>query len=187
MSGINIINSYSSNIFDEIAKKGAVSALTPSQQNLYIGLSGFTGAAFAGMTVSALSRRMIFIGGHVVMGFLLFLVALFIDLGDPNLTLMCICLFIVVFQCTNGGGFFLYVSEIASDTALGLSLMVLMSTLSLQSLTSLKIISSFGIDTFFYFFAAFQVVTIATLSIYMKETKGLSAQEKRDQFKLKEQ
>jgi len=95
-------------------------------------------------------------------------------------------MFVVVFQSTQGSAFWVYVAEIASDTALGITLLVLMGVLTIQSLFSLQIInSSLGIDGFFYVLAGFQLFTCVVLSIWMKETKGLSQEEKQNLYRIK--
>lgn len=77
MSGIGIINIYTIAIFEAIHKKGAVSRFTPIEDGYYMGFSGFLGAFLSYYTVSLLSRRAIFIGGHFIMAILLFATAYF--------------------------------------------------------------------------------------------------------------
>jgi maltodextrin utilization protein YvdJ len=97
MSGINIIVSYTTNIFNEIKLKGAVSSLTLQQQSQFIGLSGFTGALLAAISVGLLSRRVVFILGHALIGTFLILVGIFINVGSPNGALVSMCLCMISF------------------------------------------------------------------------------------------
>ena len=79
MTGIGIINIFSTAIFENVHKAAVNHKLTLSQENYYIGLSGFSGAVLSLWSIRLLSRRAIFIGGHFVMMILLFLVAYYID------------------------------------------------------------------------------------------------------------
>lgn len=80
MSGINIVNGYSKQIFDILKNNGVESSLSPTVQNYFIGISGFTGAFIANFTVLYLSRRAIFIGGHFVMLIFLAGVGIFVQI-----------------------------------------------------------------------------------------------------------
>lgn len=98
MSGVNIINSYSTNIFDDIKNNGGGDgSFTTPQKNLFVGCSGFTGAFLSNFTVAFLSRRMILIGGHFLMGIFLLLVAISIDNKKPDLVIYFMSAFIVTF------------------------------------------------------------------------------------------
>ena len=79
MSGIGIINIFSTTIFENIHKGQVVRGMSLKQENYYIGLSGVIGAVLSLWTIKYLSRRAIFIGGHLIMAVFLFMVAHFID------------------------------------------------------------------------------------------------------------
>ena len=100
MTGIGIINLFSTSIFEAVHKGSLARTLSLKQENYYIGLSGLVGAVLSLWTIKYLSRRAIFIGGHLVMGILLFMVAHFIDTKQPELVLINICLFIITYQAT---------------------------------------------------------------------------------------
>lgn len=131
MSGINIINGFSKQIFQEIAAKGAVSSLSPTQQNYFVGVGGFLATLCSIPAVKLTSRRGNLIGFHLLMGFALGLVALFIDLAKPNAALASMCAFIFFFQCSNGTLLWIYCAEICTDAALGLCVFVLMGMLTI--------------------------------------------------------
>jgi len=78
MSGINIINGFSKQIFEEIEKKGAKSSLSPTEQNYFIGVTGFVGTVIAIGAVAALKRKTNLIFFHFLMGISLALVAVFV-------------------------------------------------------------------------------------------------------------
>lgn len=58
------------------------------------------------------------------------------------------------------------------DSALGICLMLLFGFQAIQTLGDLFIIKDIGIDTTFYVFGGFQIVTVLILFFKMKETKG---------------
>ena len=62
-------------------------------------------------------------------------------------TLISLCLFMVIFSCTSGTAFFVYVSEISQAAGTGLAVFTLMAMMILQSLFSDDLIElpKFGI------------------------------------------
>lgn len=98
MAGANIFNGYSSYIFKEIEKKsGAVGTFNPTEGGYFIGTSGFIGGILGIFTVPFFSRRAILIGGHFLMGMFLGMVAFFINDGKPDMVLICISMFNIIF------------------------------------------------------------------------------------------
>jgi len=77
MSGINIVNVYAPTIFTEIRNKNhTTGGLSPEQCTYFVGAAGFVGAVLSNFTVAYFSRRALFLGGHVLMGIFLLLVAI---------------------------------------------------------------------------------------------------------------
>ena len=184
MSGINILTGFSKQIFEAIAERGAVSNLSPTEQNYFVGVSSFVGASLSVVSVAAFTRRTCFIGGHIIMGVMLAGVSFFIDQAEPNYALACMCLFIIALQMSNGTLIWIYCSEICTDAALGLCVFILMGMLVLQSLTSLSIMnSSIGVDGLFYGLGAFQAVAALSMFFTLKETKGISFEQKINLYK----
>lgn len=79
IAGNGIINIFSTQIFDGIAKMGTYSVLTTKQEVYLVGFSGFVGAVLSFWTVTMLSRRTIFAGGHFIMGGCLILSGYFVQ------------------------------------------------------------------------------------------------------------
>ena len=122
---------------------------------IFVGLSGFLGAFNSNFTVFFGSRRAVFIGGHFMMLLFLLMTAIGIHIKSGNLSLLCICLFIISFQSSNGAAFWCYTTEVGQDAAMGLCLFTLMGFLFLQALFANAFKEWIGIEGFFYFFAVF--------------------------------
>ena len=145
------------------------------------------GACLSYFSITLLSRRALFIGGHFIMCVLMFLTGFYVDMKKHDLALVCILLFIIVFQCTQGTAIFIYISEIvSSDSVMGLCLFTMMFGLTVQSMAITFLMNSkLGVNGMFYMLGALQVVAFVVLSIFMKETKGLSAIEKKELYSSK--
>jgi hypothetical protein len=79
---------------------GGHSIFTTTQQTYYIGAAAFTGAMLSYYSVKIFSRRALFIGGHFLMAAMYFIGGYFIKVKQADLVLVCIVLFILVFQTT---------------------------------------------------------------------------------------
>ena len=83
----------------------------------------------------------------------------------------------------------MYIAEVGNDLALGISSMVLMLLLTIQSFAVPSIIGSkksdieHNVPYLFYFLAIFQLITCTILALWMKETKGLSLEQKSNLYK----
>lgn len=187
MSGIGVVNIYCITIFDALQRKGAISRLTAIEDSYYIGLSGFVGAVLSYYTVSLLSRRAVFIGGHLCMAVLLFATAYFVQIRQAELVLLTMSSFVVVFQATQGTIIWVYISEVvSSEAAMGLALFTLMMCLTIQSMTGPLIISSkLGIDGMFFCLGCIHVAAFLLFSMFLQETQGLTSAQKKKVYATK--
>ena len=112
------------------------------------------------------------------------LVSYFIEKAMPVEILICMCLFIITFQMTQGTVLFTYCSEIGEDGALGLALFSLMVILTFQSISVLQIMNSpiIGVTGLFDGLAIFQVFACLILVGFLKETKGKSPEDKKSLY-----
>jgi hypothetical protein len=109
------------------------------------------------------------------MGIFLLLTAIFIGKEMQIPCLVSMCMFVISYQSTTGTMFWIYATEVASSAALGLSLGMMMGTLTVLTFVAPSIIESCGIGNTFYSLAGFQLLVCVTLWIKMKETRGLSS------------
>jgi len=147
-----VICIYSTAIFEMMTNKGAVSKYYVKQENNFIGYAAVVGAIMSYFTVSYFSRRALFIGGHLLMGILMFLTGYFVQIKQHDPALICILLFILIFQCTQGSALFVYIAEVCdSDSVMGLCLFILMFGLTLQSMfTTCLLNSKLGVTGMFF-------------------------------------
>lgn len=65
MSGINIINIFSSSIFTILNKKGMTLSMTVPTNNYFLGAAAFFGSVLSNISVRFFKRRTILIGGQI--------------------------------------------------------------------------------------------------------------------------
>jgi len=121
-----------SNINDGHIKEPIDWKVTPNEGCAYLGISSFLGAVLSIYVIkNTQDRKNIFTLGH----FLLFLTLLtsgsFYAYRQGYICLIFMCISVCIFQATNGGSFWLYISMEATDKAMGLSLFTLMGLLLL--------------------------------------------------------
>jgi len=118
---------YSTSIFETMTGHGAYSRYIVKQENNFIGYSAVLGSVISYFTVAMFTRRALFVGGHFIMCILMFMCGFYIDQKRHDSALLCICLFILIFQCTQGSAMFIYVAEVvSSDSVMGMCLFTLM-------------------------------------------------------------
>lgn len=121
LSGQGIICTFSTAIFERVQSLGARSRFDIKMENNMIGYAAVVGAILSYYSISLFSRKSLFVGGHFLMGVLLILSGFYIDTMKHDLLLLCICVYVIVFQLTTGSAFFIYVSEVvASDAVMGM-------------------------------------------------------------------
>lgn len=104
---------------------------TPKTGTYFVGLAGLIGALFAPLTFLSLSRRANFIGAHIVFLICLAVIYAAIILNQPILLLVCIVILLIVFELMHFAVFWVYTAEICIDSAIGITLFVLMGSLIL--------------------------------------------------------
>jgi hypothetical protein len=172
IAGNGIVNIFSTLIFDGITRMGGVSVLTTKQENYLVGFSGLIGAVLSFWSVTYFSRRTIFVGGHFIMGVLLFLVGYFIESRQQDLVIFILCIFLTIYQATQGTAFWVYISEICnSDAVMGICLFTLMFMLTVQAMTATFVMkTNLGIHGMFYVLASVNMVGFFLFGALMKET-----------------
>lgn len=185
LSGVSIVTVYAIIIFEKLLNggqfKGKAARLTSKQDSYFVGFASLTGAILSYYSIAIFSRRAIFIGGHFFMGVLLVMSGYYIHINQPELVLLTFCSFVVIYQASQGSCMFIYVAEIVvNEVAMGLSLFSLMLTMTIQSMFSTCLINSkMGLDVLFYILGLLQLVPFLYFALCLKETQGLSTQQKK--------
>lgn len=73
----------------------------------------------------------------------------------PNMSLICLILFEINFNASNGTVFWLYVAEITVDKGLGIAILFRMLTLYILSFIALPMMRSIGAEAYFYLWGIF--------------------------------
>lgn len=149
--------------------------MSPKIGTMLIGIVTFVSAFLALFPVRRFNRRPLFVGGHGLLGLLLSFVALFAYYGIGNGVLISMLLMLSVFQSSVGPLTWIYVTEIASDSALGFAMLAYKGALLLVSSTTEFLMDSpltpAGV---FMMFATFTTIGCIFHFSFMKETKHLT-------------
>jgi len=156
--------------------------------NYFVGGAGFLGAFLANFSVGTLSRRHVLLVGHffIMVGHILMYTFIRLEIGT-NTMLASMLTIVLSFQMSNGGMFFMYAAEVVVDAGIGLCLMVLLGLLVLQTLTVELFfdIDAIGIKGVFIGFGGFQLLLLLFIFIFVRETKGLNTEQKKNLYKPK--
>ena len=138
LSGMNAIAIYSkvilSNIHANEIHKPVDWNVTPNEGCAYLGVSSFLGAVISIYAIQkAKTRKNIFTIGHFLIFLTLLISGSFYAYGHGYVSLIFMSISVCIFQATNGGSFWLFISMEATDKAMGLSLFTLMGLLLLQA------------------------------------------------------
>lgn len=96
---------------------------------------------------------------------------------------MILCL--ISFQLSIGTTLFIYVAEVLMDQAIGLCLQVLIGVLIVQTFVIEPLFNTegFGVPGTFLSLGIIQIVIIAYIYFFVKETKGLNTGQKKSLYK----
>lgn len=112
---------YSTAIFEDVTIMGSKSRFDVKTENNFLGYAAVIGAILSYYSVSFFKRKTLFVGGHFIMGALLLMSGYYIHTLKHDLCLLCILIYIMIFQMTTGSLLFIYVSEVvSSDSVMGL-------------------------------------------------------------------
>lgn len=190
ISGICLVNGFVILIFDKLngfnQAHGKLVRYTSKQDSYIVGFANIIGAIASYYTIKTFSRRVIFIGGHFIMGAVLIVSGYFVYIDQPELVLFGFCTFVAVYQSTQGSCLFIYVAEIVvNEIAMGLALFSLMLAMTAQSMLSTYMINyKYGLDVILYMLGAIQLVPATYFFLYMRDTQGLTTEQKKKLYTL---
>jgi hypothetical protein len=120
-----------------------------------LGTSGLLGCIISVFSIKLMTRRNVFLVGHMIQVVQFVVCAIGIESKNGNLLLIMLMFWEITFSGANGTAFWLYVAEITVDKALGIAVFVRMMTLYVLTLITNPMIDAFGLPFYFYFWGAF--------------------------------
>lgn len=172
--GINAIFLFSTILFNMMGNTEMTSRL----MTLSMGVFQFVASFTAMHTVDKFGRKAMMVIGTFGMGLSLvsIVVAYRYELGIP-LMLASLLLFNVTFQISLGTVFWVYITEIMIERAIGVVFFLNWFGFITVVFTLPYMLKLIGIDYTYYLYAGFNFVSGIILMIFMIETKGLTRQE----------
>lgn len=143
LTGENAILLYSTEIFKKMASYQDGYFLSPRAGTILIGVFYLLAHAPAVYLIKKLPRRTLLVYGHLIMGVCHLIIGIFAASTNDTGVVLMMAVFMSTYVVTNGPIIWLYVSEIVTDSALGLCLFVLWSVILLLSLLTHPLMDSF--------------------------------------------
>lgn len=176
ITGIGAILLYSNFIFGSIPGGG----LDPRSATYIIGGWNFISSVCSLYGAKRFSRRVLFVGGNIVMAVCLYAFSAMIIIEKPILALVFLLLFLFSFQNGSGAITWLYCSEIAVDVSLGVVGMTGYFCTFVVSLGTQPLINSkLHLAGTFMLFATINLLAGLWYFLFLKETNGLTDKEKK--------
>ena len=170
-SGVNCITIYSSTLFENLK-------IDPTTGSAMVGIFQLLGCVIATQLNKVLGMRPIFIGGEFIMSVSHLIVAIAVGQEANTLVLVFIMVFLTVYQASQGSYFWPYIAQVSSDTSNSVASMVLWSGVLVMAIFSQTFFDDLTIVGTFYMFFAFNLVGGIFVTICMKETTGLTREQK---------
>lgn len=181
LTGFAAIMLYSNSMFSNIF--GAHGAISPREGTYMIASVNFLASFMSIFTVRVLGRRALLLLGHAGVALCHFFIGVFILL-DYGFGVLCMtCLFMVIYQNTVEPIGQVYVTEVCTDIALGVSTQTLWLVILIESIFTESLMDSWiqpcGV---FFIFSLFSVLAVCFEYFYVAETRGLSERERKELY-----
>jgi len=182
LTAINVVLAYSTAILEMLF--GTSSQGFNARDGTYlIGLINFLSSSLSIVTMTYAGRRPLLLAGHTGICLTYVLMAVF-TLKEINYgVLFMMCLFLLIYQNTSGPVAWAYAAETCCDVSLGISILVLYSTVLCLTLVTQPLMNSalqqYGV---FFLFSFFNFCAIFFVYFNIPETKGLPDDEKKRLF-----
>ena len=149
-----------------------------------VGVFNFIAASCALYSGKAFSRRFLFLGGHFTMFITQSLMGMFVLINKPGWSLICIFIFLFCYQNTSGAITWLYCSEVAVDSALGIvGTSGYTGTFILALRVQPMMNSALGQAGVFFLFGIISLIGTVWIYFYLKETSvGLTDKQKKELY-----
>ena len=145
-----------------------------------VGLVNFLGCFLGIYILSRVGRKELMLKANFLMTSLLFIMGSAQLKNNTALSLICLALFLVCFECSSGPVTWLYMAEILQDKSFSIATVLNWVIKIIISFAIPMVLKVIGTENVGYIFLSTGILTfLSTLFIffYMKETKGLSRNE----------
>lgn len=144
--------------------------------------SDFVGGCIGYFLLKMLGRKTVMIGGQIGMVVFQFVAGLAYMLGYGFTTYLCAVGFVITFAATQGPVAWLYIAEVTVDQAMGVVMLALYAS-SLQQVLQMEFLmdspATGGPSGIFWLFSFENFVHLVFVIFVVKETKGLTDQQKK--------
>ena len=173
---------YANRLFVKMTESGDF-PLTPRECTYFLGAVSPISAAMAIPLLQFVGRRKIFIWGKFWMSLFLFMTGLSTLNEWYTVAFTCIILYTVVFQMTDGSVSWLYVAEVAVDSATGFAFAGQFFNAILVAITFEYMINSvLSVHGSLWFYAILTFIGFILSVIFLRETRGLTDKEKKSLY-----
>ena len=178
LTGYSAVIAFSTSIFKKIL--AGPDTITPEQGTYCVGATSAISAMLGILVVRNFGRRTLLVWGHALMALIHFVIAFCALMEYQIFIIGLVNLFLLIYLTTSGPVAWIYSAETCTDSTLGIVIMTLWGTITIEVLTSQTIETLITQVGFFAMFGVFNV--IATIFVYFSigETKGLSETEKKE-------
>ena len=186
-TGINSVLAYTNSMFSNL-KFNSQFEMTAANAAYLIGIANFLSSIISVLSAGVFGRKFLLIVGHFAIALCMILLGFF---ASNNFTIDIISLllfYLFIFQTTLGPIFWIYITEVLVDSAIGFTVSVFFGAMTFISLVSLPIIeSNYKLQGLFWVFGFVTLIGGLISIAYVKETQELSDREKRELYKQKAQ
>lgn len=181
--GINVVLAYSHFILER-ADPNKTSVITPKIGTILIGTINFLACVVSVYLVKNYGRVKLLFWGHFWIFVFHFLAATCFLLNYNIMMLFFMNLFLIAYEFSTGTVCWIYIAEVVVDSALGLCVLTLFSTVFFLNLIVEFLIDdkNFGLGGVFYMMGLMSLGSSAFVKKYMKETRGLTDKEKKQLY-----
>ena len=134
LTGYAAVIAFSTTIFEEIL--AGPDTITPEQGTYIVGLTSAIAAMLGIPVVRNIGRRTLLLYGHALMAFLHFVIAFCAFMQYQMFIIVLVNLFLLIYLTTSGPVAWIYSAETCTDSTLGIVIMTLWSTITIEVLTS---------------------------------------------------
>ena len=184
LTGYNALMIFSNTILRKITSEG--SSFTAREGTIVLGAVDFISSCFSILAIRKFQRRPMMILGHTGMTLAMISIGV-LAIYEINIgVLVGMCVFICMYEMSTATLAWMYACETCSDQALGVCSTTLYTTILILTLTTEPLMDALPGDCdFFFLFASFNCVAACFLFFFLRETFGLTDNEKKELYAQK--